>query len=63
MAKPLTYEPSVYVAAARTRVTSNKLLGLPSSPKLLRLASGDTTVLDERDHVSEPDATPADHDT
>ena len=57
MAKPLTYAPSVYVAAARTRVTSNKLLGLPSSPKLLRLASGDTTVLDERDQdESELDA-------
>jgi hypothetical protein len=44
----LTHGPEVYVAAARTRVTSNRLLGITSSEKLLRLADGDISVLPEQ---------------
>ena len=37
--------PERLVAAAQTTVNSNKILGITSSDKLLRLASGDISVL------------------
>jgi hypothetical protein len=45
MAASRTYAPEVYVAAAKTRVTSNRLLGVKSSQNLIRLANGDLSVV------------------
>jgi hypothetical protein len=42
-----TYAPEVYVAAAKTRVTSNRLLGLASPQNLIRLANGDLGVVED----------------
>jgi hypothetical protein len=54
-AEQLRYPPSVYVSAAKTRVTSDKLLGLESPPKLIRLADGDTSVLPRQNDVHAED--------
>jgi hypothetical protein len=45
LASRRTYAPEVYVAAAKTRVTSNRLLGLASPQNLIRLANGDLSVV------------------
>lgn len=42
------YTPEVAVAAAKLRVTTDRILGQTSSPQLLKLALGDTSVLRKR---------------
>lgn len=54
-AKKLSYSPEVYVAAAQTRMASNKILGVTSSPALINLASGKLDFFSEHQAESIPD--------
>lgn len=54
------YDDGVYVAAARTRITSDRLLGRASPHDLVRLAAGDVTVLRPEEPDDPAEAKPDD---